>query len=98
MLLRDIHGVLKVVLAAFKTAVDYGLHPMPGLNPNDPLVAEENREGVNVIPISVNNGRRTGARERIFQAKSTLDNMAAQGASMGRLDIATHTFANTDQI
>jgi len=96
LLLRDIGGVLKVVLAAFKTAVEdpYNLQPMPGLNPNDPLVAEEKREGVNVIPISVNNGRRTGARERILQAKSTLDNMAAQGVQMGRLDIATHTFAN----
>jgi choline dehydrogenase len=93
LLLRDIHGVLKVVLAAFKTAVEQGLHPMPGLNPNDPLVAEENREGVNVIPISVNNGRRTGARERLFQAKSKLEQMAAQGITAGKLDIVTNTFA-----
>jgi hypothetical protein len=48
---------------------------------------------INVIPISVNSGRRTGARERIFQAKSELDEMAVRGTSAGRLDIATNTFA-----
>lgn len=93
LLLRDIHGVLKVVLAAFNTAKAHSLAPMPGLNPNDPRVAEENREGVNVIPISVNNGKRTGARERIFQAKVILDQMAAQNVLAGRLDVVTNTFA-----
>lgn len=93
LLLRDTQGVLNIVLEAFNTAVADGLEPMPGLNPNDPLVAENNREGVNVIPISVSNGRRTGTRERILQAKEKLDQMAAQGIPAGKLDVVTHTFA-----
>ncbi len=37
LLLDDVGGrVLKIVQAAFETAWDHGLRPMPGLNPNDP--------------------------------------------------------------
>jgi choline dehydrogenase len=93
LLLDDVHGLLKIVKAAFETAWDHGLRPMPGLNPNDPSVAKGSLEGVNVIPISVDTGKRTGARERVLQAKTLLDAQRAQGREAGRLDIETNTFA-----
>jgi choline dehydrogenase len=92
-LLDDVDGLLKIVKAAFETAKTHGLGPMPGLNPNDPRVAQEALEGVNVIPISVDTGKRTGARERVLQAKALLDALREQGRKVGRLDIATYTFA-----
>ena len=93
LLLDDIKGVLKFVAAGFHVAKGQGLDAMPGWNPNDPAVAEGNKEGVNVIPISVNNGKRTGARERVLQARSLLQAQAEQGQEVGRLDLALHTFA-----
>jgi choline dehydrogenase len=56
-------------------------------------VATGNKNGVNVIPISVNNGRRTGARERVLEARRLLEAQAEQGEQAGRLDLALHTFA-----
>ena len=95
LLLDDKRGVLQVVLTALKAAKDQDIPIplMPGLNPNDPKVAEENLEGVNVVPISVHDGRRTGARERVLQARKLLRSLAEQGESVGRLDLVTNTFA-----
>jgi choline dehydrogenase len=93
LLLDDIKGVLQFVAAAFHVAKARGLDAMPGWNPNDPAVAERNLEGVNVIPISVNNGNRTGARERVLQARDLLRAQAEQGEEAGRLDLALNTFA-----
>ena len=93
LLLNDIGGILKVVKAAFHTAKDHRLQPMPGLDPNNPSVAMNNLEGINVIPISVHNGKRTGARERVLGAQKILQSQAEQGEETGRLDIKTHTFA-----
>lgn len=92
LLLKDIGGVKKFVIAALHTALKHGLTPMPGLNPNNPSVAEENREGINVIPISVDKGKRTGTRERILQTKNDLDKLRDKGKKSGVLDIATNTF------
>ena len=72
LLLEDIKGVLQFVAAGFHVAKRRGLDAMPGWNPNHPAVADGNREGVNVIPISVNNGRRAGTRERVLQAQALL--------------------------
>ncbi len=93
LLLRDVKGVLKIVLAAFRTAVDHRLWPMPGLDPNNPDVATGNKEGVNVIPISVHNGKRTGARERLLGAQKIVRDQAEQEMDAGRLDIKINTFA-----
>jgi choline dehydrogenase len=93
LLLDDVKGVLRFVTVAFDVANDAGLDAMPGWNPNHPSVAQRNREGVNVIPISVNNGRRTGARERVLQARRLLAAQAEQGEQVGRLELALHTFA-----
>ncbi len=51
LLLQDVKGVLKIVRAAFRTAITHRLSPMPGLDPNNPDVASSNGEGVNVIEI-----------------------------------------------
>ena len=88
LLLDDIKGVLQFVAAAFHVAKSRRLDAMPGWNPNDPSVATGNREGVNVIPISVHHGRRAGARERVLQARRLLASQAGQGAKVGRLDLA----------
>jgi choline dehydrogenase len=93
LLLDDVDGVLKIVEAAFETAWEHGLRPMSGLNPNDPSVASGNLEGINVIPISVDTGRRTGARERVLQAQTLLRAQHEQGRKAGRLDLETNTFA-----
>jgi len=93
LLLDDIKGVLQFVAAAFHVAKSRRLDAMPGWNPNDPSVAAGNKEGVNVIPISVHNGRRAGARERVIQARRLLASQARQGAEVGRLDLALNTFA-----
>src|SRR5919106_3481072 len=93
LLLDDIKGVLQFVAAAFHVAKSQRLDAMPGWNPNDPSVATGNREGVNVIPISVDKGRRTGARERVLQAQRLLKSQARQGQEVGRLDLALNTFA-----
>ena len=95
LLLQDVKGVLKIVRAAFRTAIahPHRLSPMPGLDPNNPDVASGNGEGVNVIPISVHNGKRTGTRERLRQAQTWLESQRAQGIEGGRLHIKTHTFA-----
>jgi choline dehydrogenase len=93
LLLDDIKGVLQFVVAGFHVAKGRDLDAMPGWNPNDPAVAEGNREGVNVIPISVNNGNRTGSRERVLQAQRLLRAQAEQGEEVGRLDLALNTFA-----
>jgi choline dehydrogenase len=93
LLLDDIKGVLQFVAAGFHVAKSRGLDAMPGWNPNDPAVAEGNQDGVNVIPISVNNGRRTGSRERVLQARELLRAQAEQGQKVGRLDLALNTFA-----
>jgi choline dehydrogenase len=93
LLLDDIKGVLQFVAAGFHVAKARGLDAMPGWNPNDPAVAERNLEGVNVIPISVENGSRTGARERVLQAQALLRAQAEQGEEVGRLDLALNTFA-----
>jgi choline dehydrogenase len=77
LLLDDIKGVLQFVAAGFHVAKGRGLDAMPGWNPNDPAVAAGNKEGVNVIPISVNNGKRAGARERVLQAQALLRARAA---------------------
>lgn len=73
LLAGDIHGIFKVVLAAFKTAIQ-DLKPMPELNPNHPDVAKNNLEGINVIPLSVDKGQRVGSRERIKYAQDELKN------------------------
>jgi choline dehydrogenase len=93
LLLDDIKGVLQFVAAGFHVAKGRDLDAMPGWNPNDPAVAEGNGEGVTVIPISVNNGNRTGARERVLQAQGLLRAQAEQGEEVGRLDLALNTFA-----
>jgi choline dehydrogenase len=93
LLLDDVKGVLQFVAAAFHVAKRRGLDAMPGWNPNDPSVATGNKEGVNVIPISVHNGRRAGVRERVLQAMRLLEAQAAQGEEVGRLDLALNTFA-----
>jgi choline dehydrogenase len=93
LLLDDVKGVLQFVAAAFHVAKRRGLDAMPGWNPNHPAVAEGNREGVNVIPISVHNGRRAGTRERVLQAQALLRAQAEQGQEVGRLDLALKTFA-----
>jgi choline dehydrogenase len=66
---------------------------MPQLNPNHPDVAKNNLEGINVIPISVDKGRRVGSRERVLNAQKKLQGLAAKGQTTGRLDIATNTLA-----
>ena len=81
LLLDDVKGVLQFVAAAFM-AKRRGLDAMPGWNP-PPAVAEGNREGVNVIPISVHNGRRAGTRERVLQAQALLRAQAEQGRGGG---------------
>jgi choline dehydrogenase len=93
LLLDDVGGVLKIVEAAFETAWEHGLRPMPGLNPNDPSVANRNLEGINVIPISVDTGRRTGSRERVLQAQTLLRAQHEQGRKAGTLDLVTDTLA-----
>jgi choline dehydrogenase len=93
LLLDDIRGVLQFVAAGFHVAKSRGIDAMPGWNPNDPAVAERNQDGVNVIPISVNHGRRTGSRERVMQARELLRAQAEQGQQVGRLDLALNTFA-----
>jgi choline dehydrogenase len=93
LLLDDIKGVLPFVTAAFHVAKGRRLDAMPGWNPNDPSVAARNGEGVNVIPISVHNGKRAGARERVLQAQRLLQGQAEQGQKVGRLDLALNTFA-----
>jgi choline dehydrogenase len=95
LLAGDIHGIFKVVVAAFKTAKHkpYSLKAMPQLNPNHLDVAEKNLEGINVIPISVHQGKRVGSRERIVSARKKLQKQADQGHKTGRLDIATNTLA-----
>ena len=93
LLLDDIRGVLQFVAAGFHVAKGRGLDAMPGWNPNDPAVATGNREGVNVIPISVNNGKRAGTRERVLQAQALLQAQAEQGEAVGRLDLALNTLA-----
>jgi choline dehydrogenase len=93
LLLDDIKGVLPFVTAAFHVAKGRRLDAMPGWNPNDPSVAARNEEGVNVIPISVHNGKRVGARERVLQARRLLQSQAEQGQEVGRLDLALNTFA-----
>jgi choline dehydrogenase len=95
LLLDDIKGVLQFVTAAFHVAKSRRLDAMPGWNPNDPSVAARNKAGANVIPISVDNGRRAGARERILQAKRLLESQAEQGQQVGRLDLALNTFATS---
>jgi choline dehydrogenase len=92
LLLDDVKGVLQFVAAGFHVAKQRRLDAMPGWNPNDPTVAEGNREGVNVIPISVHNGRRAGARERILEARRLLAAQAEQGQRVGRLELALHSF------
>jgi choline dehydrogenase len=92
LLLNDVDGVLKIALAAFETAWADGLRPMPGLNPNDPVVAADKMEGINVIPISVDNGKRVGARERVLRAQAILSSQSEQGKLVGKLDVATNTF------
>ena len=69
LLLDDVDGVLKIVEAAFETAWEHGLRPMPGLNPNDPSVASRNLEGINVIPISVDTGREPARANGFFKRK-----------------------------
>lgn len=93
LLLNDINGVLKIVTVAFETAMEHGLRPMPGFNPNDPRVSRENLVGVNVIPISIRNGRRVGARERVLDAQRMLRYQKEQGRAVGQLDLVTNTFA-----
>src|SRR5690606_30142417 len=93
LLLDDLRGVLQFVAAAFHVAKQRRIDAMPGWNPNHPAVAEGNREGVNVIPISVHNGKRAGTRERILQARAILQAQAEQGQEVGRLDLALNTFA-----
>jgi len=93
LLLDDVKGVLQFVAAGFHVAKARGLDAMPGWNPNDPAVAEGNKEGVNVIPISVHNGRRAGTRERVLEARRLLEAQAEQGQQVGRLDLALNTFA-----
>lgn len=89
LLVKD-HDALKIVGAAYNAARKKGLTTMPGLDPNHPRVAENNLDGINVIPISVHNGRRRGARERILLAQQALKDTTEQ---VGRLDIKTRTFA-----
>ncbi len=92
LLLNDDRGAKQAVIAAIKTALARGIAFMPGLNPNDPRVAREKLEGVNIIPISVDNGRRSGARERILRAQALLQSATEQGLPAGRLDVQTNTF------
>ncbi|QGM98682.1 GMC family oxidoreductase [Methylocystis parvus] len=92
LLLNDENGAKKAVIAAFKTAFQRGVPPMPRLNPNEPSVATEKKEGVNVIPISVDNGRRTGARERVRAAQRLLQSAKEQGLPAGQLTLETNTF------
>ena len=70
-----------------------GLLPMPGFNPNYRSRLKRDPDGVNVIPISVANGMRTGARERVLNAREHLQRLREQGRSAGVLDIHTNTFA-----
>ncbi len=93
LLARDIQGIFKIVLAAFLTAKHNSLEPMPQLNPNHPDVASKNLQGINLLPISVNKGERTGSRERVVNAQSELRRRAAGGKKTGRLDIASNTLA-----
>ena len=85
LLLKDLEGITKVVKAAIKIALKEGLSFMPGLNPNHPLVASKNKEGINIIPISVRDGKRHGPRERVLDAIEVLKENPEIG---GVLDIA----------
>jgi choline dehydrogenase len=89
-LLFDDPQLKKVVFAAFKTARAHGLRPMLGLNPNHPLEAKKNLAGVNLMPISVFNGRRRGTRERVLDAMDALKKNPGQNG--GSIDILTNTF------
>jgi choline dehydrogenase-like flavoprotein len=93
LLLRRDSQLLKIVKTAFATALTHRLQPMPGLDPNHPSVAMNNLEGINIIPISVNNGRRTGARERVLETQQILRDLTDQGEEAGQLEVVTDTFA-----
>ncbi|MEM7223797.1 MAG: GMC family oxidoreductase [Pseudomonadota bacterium] len=88
LLLKDVNGVLACVKQAIKTAK---FNFMTGLNPNDPRVAQENQEGINVIPTSINKGHRTGARERVLQVQEILEDRKEQGLEHGCLDVLANT-------
>lgn len=93
LLLAHDRQLLKIVATAYKISRQHKLKIMPGLDPNHPKVARGNLEGINVIPISVENGRRSGSRERVLDARELLLNQTAQGKKVGRLDFVTDTFA-----
>jgi choline dehydrogenase len=82
-----------IVKRAVKTALAAGLFPMPAFNPNYRSRLNRDLDGVNVIPISVENGTRAGARERILSTREHLNRLRGQGRSVGTLDISTNTFA-----
>ena len=87
LLLKRDRRLLKIVARSVIIAKKNGLHPMPGLNPNHPLVADLNLDGVNIVPISVHNddrsasrgARRAGSRERVLDAQEILRRRSAAG-------------------
>jgi choline dehydrogenase len=81
LVLGDKRGVLPIVIATYKAAKRSGAGVMPRLDPNHPRVTESNGTGFNIIPISVGDGRRSGARERILEGRET-----------GKLEIRARTF------
>ncbi len=70
----------KLMWHAVKRAKRQGLRLMPALDPNYPGADE----GVNLLPVSTDNGRRAGTRERVN---------AVRRAPGSTLTLATHTLA-----
>lgn len=92
-LLKQDGQLRAMVKAGIKTALTDGLPLMRGLNPNHRSGLKRDLDGVNVIPISVANGVRSGVRERVLSTRELLDRRRESGQRAGVLDIATNTFA-----